>query len=362
MLRFYKKEIPSNPLYLPNGKRVPFRTTHSNVGIFATDKEGIIAELDRMSQKRVGGVIQIDQTEFQNIRDGGKPGTHPSVNKSFMGDGNGETPGIDQLYIKWRIARGRMAFIPIPAPKLPTGRIIHVLERHKQKNKSSERRVMAAFNSWVGLYEQGVIPCHVWDYPRSGRSIGDTRDLPYLKDILQAGLNVSQPGDLIMFSNDDTILHESTPKIIQQMIRGKDALSSFRLNFNEGKVPAPNANLKRICNQGGQCLGRDLFVFRREWLQLNFNSIPDFILGELEWDLVLSVIVRRTAGVMTTKKNFTEIIPKCDLPRGYVIHENHERNWVDARFSNSPAKIHNNLLACEWYCDNGFEALIGKLL
>lgn len=364
MVRYFKKEIPENHLYLPNGRRCPFRVSKSGVGILATNDQGLVGELDKVLARHAGGLIEIPELEYLLLRDGRSQPQPDNRQHQRNGEDERELVGIDQLYIKWKIAKGRTVFRPVKTGIRTVGKFIHVLERHRQPDADSERRVTNAFWSWAYHYERGMLPCHVWEYPRSARTIGDPRDLPYLKDVLQEGLKMAaQPDDILLLTNDDTVLHRRIVSALTTMLkRGVDAVSSFRINFEREDMPATDTPVAKIRQWGEACLGRDLFAFRAEWLKLNWNAIPDFLLGELEWDLVLATMVRCAAEVMTTKMNLSIQQPKCELDRGYVIHENHARNWTNERFAKAPAKIHNNRHMAEFFADNGFEGLIGKLI
>lgn len=355
MTRYFKKEIPSNPLYLPNGKRAPFKIS-KGVGILATNDEVLLSELDKVIARRVGGVIEIGECDYLQLRDP-RPVNGQPVN------GTVDRPGIDQLYIKWKIARGRTVFRPKLTGLKTVGRFIHVTERHRQPDADSERRILNAFWSWVDLYKEGVIPCHVWEYPRSSKGIGDPRELPYLKDVLAAGLKLAtEPDDVVVLTNDDTVLHREVIPALTATMRSVDACCSFRINFERENMPVTDTPVAKVRQWGESCLGRDLFAFRAGWLKLNWEAIPDFFLGEQEFDLVLTTMIRLSAGVMTTKMNFAVQQPKCEIDRGYVIHEIHARNWTNEKFAKSPAKIHNNRLYVEFCADNGFESLIGELV
>ena len=354
MTRYFKKEIPSNPLYLPNGKRVAFRTV-KNVGILATNDAHLLIELDKVLIRRIGGLFEIDECDYLNLRE-----QRPESKK---GPKAAPEVGIDQLYIKWKIGRGRMIFRPKTTGLKTVGRFIHVLERHRQPDADSERRILNAFWSWVDLYKTGVVPCHVWDYPRSSRTIGDPRELPYLKDVLAEGLKLATAADdVVMLTNDDTVLHRAIIPSISIMLRLVDCCTSFRMNFEQDNMPATDLPVAKIKQWGETCFGRDLFAFRAGWLKLNWDAIPDFLLGEQEWDLTMATMIRAAAGVMTTKSNFALQQPKCELDRGYVMHEIHTRNWMNEKYSKSPAKIHNNRLYAEFCADNGFESLIGEIV
>lgn len=351
MVRFFKKEIPHSPLYLPNGRRAPFKTSNG-VGILATNDDHLLAELDKVLKRRVGGVIEIGEHDYLKLRD------HRPVQKVFQRT----ISGISQSYIRWKIARGRTVFKPRATGSNKVGRFIHVLERHRQADPDSERRVLNAFWSWVDIYKQGVIPCHIWEYPRSAREIGDKRDLPYLKDVLLAKGFPYDDDDILILTNDDSVLHQNIIPALTSVLRSADCCSSFRVNFEQEDMPATYTAVEKVRQWGEPCLGRDLFAFRAGWLRLNWEAIPDFILGEFEWDLVMATMIRMASGLTTTKENFAIQEPRCEIDRGYVMHENHARNWMDDRWANSPAKIHNNRLAVEWFSDNKFESLIGALI
>lgn len=242
-------------------------------------------------------------------------------------------------------------------------RIIHCVERHKQTNSEAKRRVDAAVQSWLELYRLGeVIPAHVWEpYDRSAQSIGDPKNLPYLKDILSFGLKRSKnDDDIIMLTNDDTILHPKTSVAIFEYLDKFDATCSGRVNFEHGSKP--NLNGAAIKDGVGwpNDIGRDLFAFRKSWLETNWNKIPDFILGEPEWDLVLSALIRlMISNEKTTKKNRL-LKYDYELPAGYVWHEQHSRDWQLLERSETPAKLNNMVLSGQFYAQVGMHDLVVK--
>ena len=205
-----------------------------------------------------------------------------------------------------------------------------------------------------------MIPAHVWHYPRSSSDIGDKRGLPYMKDILLAGLNTGGKDDIVLWTNDDTILHSHIPDIVSDSVLKYGAIASFRVNFDQGKIPPltiPYQEIYQLALSGQKVsdnndLGRDVFGFRKDWLRKHWYEIPDMFLGELEFDLVISYLIRKHHGVVTTKKNMASVMPGCEIPRGYVLHERHARGWTDPRYEKSPPKLHNRNLATAFYADN----------
>lgn len=341
--------MPTMPLCMTNGRRAPFRPSKYEVGILATNDIEILRELDIARARGVGGLTEISENEYLVLRDGERPKLNP------------EGPNFKRLK---KLTNGRLKVRLVDSDIRTVGQFIHVVERHPQKDLDSERRVNNAVASWTHHYSKGMKSCHVWEYPRAAdEEIGDPRHLPYLKDLLGDALKMSdRTDDIIVLTNDDTVLHQKIVPAMTTMLANVDALSSFRMNFKRENMPALNTPTAKIRQWGDACHGRDLFAFRAEWLRRNWEAIPDMIAGEYEWDLAFAALVRIAAGTTLTKDNFGLQEPACELDRGYVCHEIHERNWMDPLFSASPAKLHNNRLATEFFADNNLEELIGRIL
>lgn len=282
---------------------------------------------------------------------------------------------IPQLWMAWRMnARiekpGAVVAVSKRSERAPT--FYHVCERHTQRSPSDDQRVMTAVKSWLTLYKTGrVVPAHLWeyDYPRSARALGDKRDLPYFKDVIAEGLwRCKRDDDVILWTNDDTVLHPNVVQALSDRLKTSACVGSFRVNFDkvsEADLKNTPTTLAARGEKNGDGslridLGRDLFAWRKSWLVENWLSIPDFLLGELEFDVVMAVMVRRESGVFTDKRNVLQIMPGCEIDRGYVLHEKHERQWTAKEAKDSAAKIHNKRLAIEYYAMNGFPSLISN--
>jgi hypothetical protein len=246
----------------------------------------------------------------------------------------------------------------------PPVKLIHCCERHPQRKPQDEARVLTAFKSWERIYKAGrMTPCHVWDmnFPRHAGEIGDPRPLPYLKDILIEGMTKARSlDDIIVLTNDDTVLHPGVCDALLEKLKTVPACGSFRVNFEKVLDSHFEAKPAALAKLGKHDLGRDLFAFRKSWLRKRWSELPDFFLGELEWDLVLATMVRRDAGVATTRANRDQREPKCEIDKGLVLHEMHQRAWVSDAHREGPAKIHNRTLAVNWYAGAGVPSLISS--
>jgi hypothetical protein len=64
-MRYFKKELPTNPLSLPDGRKIHFLYNDPNdYGWFRTEDGYYIAELDNAINRRVGGVLNSDEAEY----------------------------------------------------------------------------------------------------------------------------------------------------------------------------------------------------------------------------------------------------------------------------------------------------------
>ena len=67
--RYFKKEIPDNPLFLPTGAKVDFQFFDpEGFGFLQTADEFVIAELDRAISRRVGGVVESSVEEYDEFQ------------------------------------------------------------------------------------------------------------------------------------------------------------------------------------------------------------------------------------------------------------------------------------------------------
>lgn len=238
--------------------------------------------------------------------------------------------------------------------KAPT--IFHVVPRRNLKDETSKARCVKAFDSWNWLYKIGsVVPVHVWKVERSATSIGDKRDLPYLKDVLNEGLKQStQPSDIILFTNDDVILH---PMILQEINRFTSlfhagSMRRVEIDTRGNNIPLPPlySNPVDFIDRGFPHIGRDAFVFHAGWLTHNFNLIPDFLLGAWGWDVCVACLIRLMRGHRTANVNsLYDNLDDCELPDGLVIHEMHESEWTKGTdWKDQPSNKHNQTLFYAW--------------
>ncbi len=231
----------------------------------------------------------------------------------------------------------------------PERAVIHCVEMHDESNPKEAARKLVAKRSWDALYEQGVIPVHVWAYPRNALAIGDSRPLPYLRDVLAVALTQASDADIVFWTNDDDVLHGELPDLLRFHISLYECCSSARCEFKDIPMPSLSSKPSVFATNGRGHMGRDLFAATRAWWMANLNEIPDFILGASEFDLCLAAIVRLHFGFITSRSNLELVMFPADLPRGYVSHQWHQSRWSDPKIVDSaPSQLHNRRLFQAW--------------
>lgn len=225
-------------------------------------------------------------------------------------------------------------------------RICHLVDMgHETADKLVLARKQRLQESWDRMYEDGsLIPCHFRDYPRNAKTeLGDARPLPYLKDLLRFGMNQCRDEDIICWSNDDNGLSVELSEMLRFWVQTYGPCSIFRTEIR-GAIPAAGLSPVQVAQHSHEKhVGRDGFSFSKEWLELNWDDIPDAILGASDWDIQLACLIRLQYKIETTNKNIGEIITPAEIPRGYSIHQAHQSAW-SLRQHDSPANNWNGQL------------------
>lgn len=168
------------------------------------------------------------------------------------------------------------------------------------------------------------------DFKRSSKGIGDSRELPYLKDCLQTCMGNADDADVIFWCNSDNWLSPELPAFLRKHVPLYGACSFRRTE--------PGST-------GVHC-GADAFAFTNRWLTEHWSSIPDYLLGNCMFDIGLRALIRLQRGVVTTKQNLTTEFHPCDVGEGFVHHEAHPSAW--AKDESSPGNRYNRRLFRAW--------------
>lgn len=225
-------------------------------------------------------------------------------------------------------------------------KIYHCVEVHGEP----DARKLRAQQSWQNLYQgQVLILAHSWhkEIKRSSMSIGDTLALPFFKDVVKVGLDMADDDSVVVFTNDDIILHPHLPDALKLHLGLWEACSGRRCEFKTHAFPGLTASVDEWAQKSDPHCGRDLFAATKRWWLKHWDEIGDYILGAPGWDLNLAAIIRHSKSFPTSRQNIEQNIPCCELAMGYAGHEWHSSPWAQ-RPQHTPSHLHNSRLFEEW--------------
>lgn len=239
-----------------------------------------------------------------------------------------------------------------PSPPLgykPTARrVFHLVDRFEDTDRKTLERKMKSWATWDDLYVTGqMIPAHCWSYPRNAKDVlGESKSAPFLKDLLAHGVKQCGDDDILLWTNDDNLIHPDLPEYLKFHLSVYGPCSIFRTEIR-GLIPS----LKLTPEQFGKTskeshVGRDGFAFTKRWLVEHWDELPDWALSYRMWDIHAALIIRQFYGIKTTNKNVWDQILPAEAPIGYLGHIAHTSAWTINM--DSPGNTHNGLLFKSW--------------
>lgn len=185
--------------------------------------------------------------------------------------------------------RVRMWSVP-PSPK-----IFHTFTDYTPKEAAARRRQDFARATWQPMYFFGdAVPVPVADgvFRSSKETIGDTRPMPYLRDMLDYAASLALPEDIIMLTNDDIcFVPGAEEKILAEFQSGVSCAYAWRRNFFH-----PLKHQIKDIRVGTEDGGVDLIAFRTDVWKAYRENFPDFILGCEAWDYVYRMLIPELNG------------------------------------------------------------------
>ena len=225
-----------------------------------------------------------------------------------------------------------------PAPKF-----LHVCSDWEPTEPNMRRKVEAAKFAWQFHYNLGeVVPFLVTDEMllRSSKTVlGDSRAVPFVRDLLDYGCHFALPEDIVLLSNRDVGL--VVPAIDRIRERFADPLVSAAFAWRRSFYPSPGQYYTKIVS-GAWDGGVDLVMARPGWWEQYREWMPDMLIACEAWDWVFRLLVAETH-------------PGRDVSLdGLLFHEPHKQFWAspDNRRKNVGQR-HNMLLAKNFFAARG---------
>lgn len=147
----------------------------------------------------------------------------------------------------------------------------------------------------------------------SQKDLGNSRRLPYIKDIMFLGSQVVHC-DVFGYMNSDILLNKDFYKVFDKNI---DAYVFYKKDIDIVSASDFSANKIKVIDEKPD--GVDAFFFKKDWWFRNSQLFPSgLIVGETEWDTVYNAIIQKAADNYCLKRSLYHVV--------------HERIWsIDTR-------------------------------
>ncbi len=227
------------------------------------------------------------------------------------------------------------------SPPDPTRHICHAVDWFRGSGETARRHEFAR-TTWDNLHATDSHWSIFVDgkYSRSSLSIGDSRQLPFVKDVIDGAMSEVKQDGIIVLTNADTCLFPEAAAAIRREMNGRPCICSGRIDVPRCDHPFKQAELsgRRIY------VGTDVFAFTPSWWNSIKDDFPDMLLACEGWDFVLWKMMERTN-------------PSARLKYALCYHEMHQPYWI-ANLLDNPGQQHNRKLGREWAYKFGFERFL----
>ncbi len=249
----------------------------------------------------------------------------------------------------------------MPPPKL-NPKIIFVYYDNETTDADEIARNALARESWDFHFGQGdmiELPVRRSDLNRSSADLGDTRDVPFVRDLFDAGCRVATQDDVVVVCNRDIVLSSSAvERLVAGVIKGKGVTCCQRRRLD----PAHGRTYKHFanCKTDG---GFDVFAVTPGLWKTFRDKMPDMVVGREGWDSCFRTLAeehadgRRLNQITTTPEQWNKSNAYADHVAG---HKNHMSNWIVER-TTSLGNLHNRALARDFFKARGNHALVAAL-
>ena len=208
----------------------------------------------------------------------------------------------------------------------------------KPCDADSERRNAFARKTWEKVHKSGNwVNLRIESVDRTSQSeLGDSRDLPFIKDMIEQAAALCEPHDVIVLINADICMAENAEFQINEAVSRAGACHATRWNFEKSVMKEYPTEDK--IKKGIWYAGTDLVAFTKEWWEEHGDKFPDMVLACECWDLVIRNLIRLTGGMEL---------------EAVIYHEIHQAWWyIPHNFKTNVGNIYNRKLSEEWFDEN----------
>lgn len=209
--------------------------------------------------------------------------------------------------------------------------LFHVWNDYDRDDGGNLHRHTLAKQTWSKTYATNPnwvpYPVHIKMLNRSSREIGENRFTPYVKDAINLAASEARPEDILVFTNDDSLMLERFTEIILENVPKHGAIWCPRWEL-------PPASEQKWGNPHGyKHCGADVFAFTKKWWSENEPNFPDHLISFEAWDLNLRMLIDMTGGIQVERA---------------VAHYIHDPVWHSPEHREGVGNLHNRKLFQQW--------------
>jgi len=210
-----------------------------------------------------------------------------------------------------------------------------------------QQRFNTARRTWESLVrERGWrLAIHtIGPHTRTSRAIGDTRQIPYVRDLIDFGAEAAGEDGIVVYANTDICLVPESDAVLRRKLAMGPCAFSRRIDVHHSDTPRSHADLSRSKPHPGT----DLFAFRASFWRQHREEFPDLFVGCEGWDFVYRWICRK-------------YYPDAEIDPPIIYHQGHDAFWGrEENIAANPAQAYNRRACTEWARANGFEKAIDR--
>ncbi len=208
--------------------------------------------------------------------------------------------------------------------------LIHVWSQYGVSGRDLARHLIAR-QSWEREYTSGgwkAVVVLERSLRRTARTaLGDSRKLPFVRDLLDKATARALGKGLVVFSNNDVIFAVGLTDTLRNV-----ELCAFASRHEFVRLPQAPTCLEILCAR--KHCGADLFAMTPAWWRAHRRDYPDMLLGAPAWDMVMRRLMQLTGGIEL---------------HAALAHEEHLSHWLTHR--SDPSATYNEALAAEWLAE-----------
>lgn len=198
----------------------------------------------------------------------------------------------------------------------PHTRFLLTRSEYVSSNRDEKRRNAYAASTWKHHENNGEIyflPVFDGMLTRSSRDLGDTRKVPFIRDLLDYAVASARPEDVALLTNTDTCVTVDGIDKLRAAFANPNLHAAYGFRHNiPGKLSGPYKDLRWAHADGGI----DLIAVRPAWWQKCRDYFPsDMVMGCQWWDHIMRDVINESQpGIDPSLRNL-------------IYHEIHEPFW-----------------------------------